>query len=176
MRRAELLLLFALGAWSCGTVFMWQTAIRSFAVAEHVAAAENDGVAEAATGLQASSLREIARYQASEVNRLFFRGWGWAQLPLGVAALALAWRAGSGRVSVALLAVMLAIVAFLALYAVPETVRLGRVMDFADDGAHPAVEQAFWRLHHSYTALDMVKFGLGLLVAGLVWRRAPSAT
>ena len=82
--------------------------------------------------------------------------------------------AGSGRVSVALLAVMLAIVAFLALYAVPETVRLGRVMDFADDGSHSAVEQAFWRLHHSYTGLDMAKFGLGLLVAGLVWRRSPS--
>ncbi|MDE0102980.1 MAG: hypothetical protein OXN89_11420 [Bryobacterales bacterium] len=79
MRRAELLLLFALGAWSCGTVFMWQTAIRNFTIAEHVATAENDGVAEAAAGLQASSLREIARYQASEVNRLFFTGWGWAQ-------------------------------------------------------------------------------------------------
>ncbi|MDE0102576.1 MAG: hypothetical protein OXN89_09365, partial [Bryobacterales bacterium] len=101
-------------------------------------------------------------------------GMGRAQLPLAAAALALAWRAGSGRVSVALLAVMLAIVAFLALYAVPETVRLGRVMDFADDGSHSAVEQAFWRLHHSYTGLDMAKFGLGLLVAGLVWRRSPS--
>ena len=172
MRRAQLLLLFTLGAWSCGTVFMWQTAIRNFTVAERVAAKENQGLAEATTGISPAVLREIARHQASEVNRMFFSGWGWIQLPLAAAAVLLSLRAGSGTLAVCLVTAMLLIAAFLQLYAVPETVRLGRMMDFADDGAQPAVEAAFWRLHHAYTGLDMLKFALGIGVSALVWRRS----
>ncbi len=153
-------------------MFMWQTAIRNFTVAERVAAMENEGLAEAAAGLRSGSLRDIARHQASEVNRLFFAGWGWAQLPVGLAAIWLALRGRAGTAAVAAVGAMLLISAFLALNAVPETVRLGRLMDFAADGSQSAVESAFWRLHHAYTGLDMLKFALGLAATALVWRRS----
>ncbi len=177
MRSSLLLLIFALGAWSCGTVFMWQTAIKNFAVAEHVATVENEGLAAAVEGLAPARVREVVRYQASEVNRLFFTGWGWVQVPLALAAFALAAVSQRGRLLVALIGAMLGIVAVLSGYVVPETVRLGRMIDFAADGAMPEVQASFWQLHHAYTGLDMLKFLIGLAAAAVAIRGvAPRAT
>ena len=172
MRRSVLLLLFLLGAWSCGTVFMWQTAIQNFVVAEAVASSGHDGLKEVAEGLSPGSLRTLVRHQASEVNRLFFSGWGWVQLGLAALSFALAWLCRCGRMLVILVGAMLLIVVGLALYVVPETVRLGRLMDFAADGSLPQVEGMFWTLHHAYTGVDMLKFVIGLVASAIAWRRA----
>ena len=173
MRRSVLLLLFLLGGWSAGTVFMWQTAIKNFAVAESIVASGDEGLSEAVGDLSEDGLRAALRYQASEVNRLFFRGWGWVQIPIGAGCLFLAWFLGYGRGAMALTGSMLAIAIFLAAYVVPETVRLGRVIDFAAAGALPEVHDSFWTLHHTYTGLDMLKFLMGLGTAGLTWRAMP---
>ena len=172
MKRPVPLLLFLLGAWSCGTLFMWQTAIQNFAVAEAIASSAHEGLAAAADGLAAGSLRSLVRHQASEVNRLFFGGWGWAQLGLATLALLLAWVCRCGRAVVVLVGGMLLITLALAVYVVPETVRLGRLMDFAADGSLPQVEGMFWTLHHAYTSVDMLKFAMGLVAAAIVCRRA----
>lgn len=171
MKRPVPLLLFLLGAWSCGTLFMWQTAIQNFTVAEAVASSAHDGLAAAADGLEPGSLRILVRHQASEVNRLFFSGWGWAQLGLATLAFLLAWVGRCGRAVVMLVGAMLLITVALAVYVVPETVRLGRLMDFAADGSLPQVEGMFWKLHHAYTGVDMLKFAMGLVAAVIVWRR-----
>lgn len=175
MSRSTLLLVFLLGAWSGATVFMWQTAIQSFAVAERVAAVRNEGLQGVVEGIPPQDLRAVVRHQASEVNRLFFRGWGWIQIGLAAAGLVLAWMAQAGRVVQAGMAVMLAIVVGLAVYVVPETIRLGRMMDFAPDTALADVRSMFWSLHHSYTAVDMLKLVMGLSVTGILLhrRRAP---
>ena len=143
MKRAAPLLLFLLGAWSCGTLFMWQTAIQNFAVAEAVASSPHEGLATAADGLAPGGLRFLVRHQASEVNRLFFSGWGWVQLGLATLAFLLAWVCRCGRVVVVLIGAMLLITVALAAYVVPETVRLGRLMDFAAgaDGPPPAIRR-----------------------------------
>lgn len=172
MRRSGLILLFLLGGWSFGTIFMWQTAIQNFRVAERVAVSENEGLEQASQGLQKGSLREIVRFQAGEVNRFFFIAWGWTQLPLALGVLILALQVRLGWTSVALAIAMLAIVSFLAFFAVPETVRLGRMMDFLPDGSRPEIERVFWRLHHTYTALDTLKLCFGIATAALAWRRA----
>jgi hypothetical protein len=70
-----------------------------------------------------------------------------------------------------LVGAMLLITVALAVYVVPETVRLGRLMDFAADGSLPQVEGMFWKLHHAYTGVDMLKFAMGLVAAVIVWRR-----
>ena len=172
MKRVAPLLLFLLGAWSCGTLFMWQTAIQNFAVAEAVASSAHEGLATAADGLVPGSLRTLVRYQASEVNRLFFSGWGWVQLGLATLSFLLAWVCRCGRAVVMLVGAMLLITVALAAYVVPETVRLGRLMDFAAEGALPQVEDMFWTLHHAYTGMDMLKFAMGLVAAVIVCRRA----
>ena len=174
MSRWALILCFLLGAWSSATVFMWQTAIRNFAVAADVISSDDEGLRTIVGDLPDENLRSVLRYQASEVNRLFFRGWGWVQLPLAVAVCGLAWARPGGRVVRWASGIMFVIVVILGVYVVPETVRLGRVMDFLAEGELPEIESAFWRLHHAYTGLDMVKFGLGLLAFGRVcFRPAP---
>ena len=171
MRRPVLLLLFLLGAWSCGTVFMWQTAIQNFSVAEAVASSDHEGLEAAVGGVAPDSLREVVRHQASEVNRLFFTGWAWVQLGLAALSFALAWVSRSGRALLVLVGAMLLITLGLAVYVVPETVRLGRMMDFAADGSQPQVEGMFWTLHHAYTSVDMLKFAMGLVAAVIAYRR-----
>lgn len=172
MTRPVLLLIFLLGAWSCGTVFMWQTAIQNFAVAETVENSTREGLGAAAEGLAPGSLRTLVRYQASEVNRLFFSGWGWVQVGLAALAFALAWACRCGRALVAFVGAMLLITLGLALYVVPETVRLGRLMDFAAEGSQPQVESMFWTLHHAYTGVDMLKLAMGLVAAVIASRHA----
>lgn len=170
IRRTGLLLLFLLGAWVGCTLFMWQTAIQNFAVAESVAASGDPGLRAAVGDLAKEGLRAALRFQASEVNRLFFSGWGWIQIPLAAVALFLAWHSRSGRAAVTVVAAMFAITIVLAAYVVPETVLLGRLIDFAPAGDLPDVRERFWMLHHSYTILDMLKFILGLGAVTLVCR------
>ena len=174
MRRRSLILCFLLGAWCAATLFMWQTAIKGFAVAERVQQSDEVGFRAAVDGLSEDSLRRVLRYQASEVNRLFFRGWGWVQLPLALAVCILAWRSPSGRFVSYATGIMLVITVVLAAYAVPETIRLGRLMDFSGQDELPEVRSMFWTLHHSYTGLDMLKFALGLACFGAVWSKTPS--
>ena len=149
---------------------MWQVAIRSFAVAESAAASGDPGLADAVGNLSPEGLRLALRYLASEVNRLFFVGWGWIQIPLAATVLLLARFARSGRGAVAVAAAAFVIVIVLASYVVPETVHLGRMMDFAPETDLPDVRDRFWLLHHTYTGLDMLKLVLCLAAVGLVCR------
>ena len=149
---------------------MWTVATQNFAVVEQILEAHPEGFALAVSELTPEQLRLALRHQASEVNRLFFEGWGMVQPPLAVVILLLAWRSGSGRMVVGALAAMLLITVFLQLNVVPETVRLGRALDFLPREPPPPEAAPFWRLHHTYTGLDMLKFVLGLAVGLLVTR------
>lgn len=167
MKRPALALVFLLGVWCGATVFMWQVAIGNFSVANALAESDRDGFSEAVSGLSSENLRAALRYQASETNRLFFNGWGWAQIPLALPVVFLAWRCGN-RFTLTAVGLMAAPALFLQLYVVPETIRLGRAIDFAQEGELAAEVERFWTLHHTYTGLDMLKFVLGLAALGSV--------
>ena len=93
------------------------------------------------------------------------------QIPIALVAFALAWRVGEGKTLLILVGLMLLIVLALQLYVVPETIRLGRILDFIPRDPPPPEDAPFWRLHHTYTGLDMLKFVLGLAATGmLAWR------
>lgn len=158
-------LLFVLGLWLGCTVFMWLLATQNFAVVEAIQDSDNTGLASTTSGLSPENLRLVLRFQASEVNRLFFNGWGWAQLTVAALAIILAWRAKLNRATLLLIAIMAVIVVALQACIVPETIRLGRLLDFVPREPAPPEAAPFWRLHHTYTGLDMLKFLLGLAVA-----------
>ena len=176
-------LLFLLGAWCGASVFMWLVATQNFAVAARLLDTPSDGLADTAAALSPENLRLVLRHQASEVNRVFFnaikRGEpgsstaGGVQVPLAVAAFALAWRIRSGKLLLAGIGLMLLITLVLQFYVVPETILLGRLMDFVPREPPPPEAAPFWRLHGAYTALDMLKFMLGL-AAGVVLLRQPA--
>ncbi len=160
-RAASLLIL---GAWIAGTLFMWTTATRNFAIVDQILAAPPDGVAFD---------RDLMRYQAGEVNRFFFNAWGWTQTVLSIVLIFVSWarRAWLRRIAVALAAITL----FFQLYVVPQTIHLGRLLDFAPDGAFPTETSLFWTLHHTYTGLDMLKLLLLLACSWIVTRRFSNA-
>ncbi len=164
------LLLFVLGLWCGGTLFMWSVATQNFAVAQQLLDDPSPEFSATAAALSHENLRLTLRHQASEVNRLFFDRWGLVQVPVALLALGLAWRSGSGKLVVAFTVLMLLIVLFLQFYVVPETVRLGRILDFLPRTAEPPAAAPFWRLHHTYTGLDMLKFLLAA-VSGLLLTR-----
>jgi hypothetical protein len=101
---------------------------------------------------------------------LFFNRWGLLQVPIAILALGLAWRSSSGKLVVAFTALMLLIVLVLQFYVVPETVRLGRILDFLPRAPDPPEAAPFWRLHHTYTGLDMLKFLLAVVTGLLLVR------
>ena len=167
------LLLFVLGIWCGCSVFMWLVATQNFGVAKALQAAPASGFAQTTSGLDAEAIRLATRHQAGEVNRLFFDGWGMVQIPIALIAFGLAWSLKSGRTVLVMVGVMLVIVVAFQLYVVPETIRLGRAMDFVPRDPLPPEDAMFWRLHHTYTGLDMFKFLLGLCTAGMLLRKAP---
>ncbi len=166
----KLILVFLLGAWSGGTLFMWSVAMQNFAVVNNILEGDHDGVRQAASSLEPGGLRSLLRYQASEVNRLFFEKWGLVQLPVAAIVMILAWKQDGKFIPAAAL-VMLLICLALQFYVVPETIRLGRIMDFLPREPAPPEAATFWRLHHSYTGLDMLKFLLGIASMGVLVRK-----
>ncbi|MBI1353953.1 MAG: hypothetical protein GC160_06370 [Acidobacteria bacterium] len=156
--RGKLLLALVIGAWVAGTPFMWMVATRNFQVVERVLAEPPAGFEEAVRPLPPENVRAALRYQASTVNRLFFEGWGWTQLLLAAALVGLAWASGQGTAFRTVAVVCALIALFLQLYVVPETIRLGELMDFDRNAGDVAA--TFWRLHHTYTGLDLLKFFL----------------
>lgn len=165
VRRGRLLSAFVLGAWMAGTLFMWSLATQNFRLVDRLLTPPTEEVSRRTAPLAPGDARLLMRYQASESNRLFFMRWGWTQLGLAMvfAWLSFRWTADR-RLKIAAL-VMLAIAVGLQAAVVPETVRLGRLLDFAARQPAPPEAAPFWRLHHAYTALDAGKLLLALFAA-----------
>jgi hypothetical protein len=161
-----------LGAWIAGTLFMWGVATQNFRIVDRILGAPPQAWTERARPLAPGDARLLLRHQASEVNRLFFERWGWAQIALGVALAGLVVGGPSERWLRLSAVVMLLIALGLQFGVVPETVRLGRILDFLPRDPAPPEATPFWRLHAAYTALDGSRL---LLCLFAVWRLIRSA-
>lgn len=148
----QTLMALVLGAWIAGTLFMWAVATQNFRVVDRLLSSHPDS-------------RLLMRHQASEVNRLFFDRWGWAQVSLGVIFTWLAFSTATGRALRVSAIVMLLIALTLQFAIVPETIRLGRLLDFAPRDPPPPESAPFWRLHAAYTGLDGTRLLVSLFAA-----------
>lgn len=156
-----------LGVWVGWTLFMWFAATRSFQTVEEVLKSPPAQFSSDVHGLEPRQTREILRYLASEINRTYFRAYGWGQLALGAVLLFLvAWKTPRNGLNVAVAAVMLFIVVLLALGVMPQIIALGRNIDFLPRTPPPPGYQRFWKLHMMFTGLDGAKLlgGIFLLV------------
>tara|TARA_Y100000588_G_scaffold395219_1_gene521412 strand:+ start:4139 stop:4675 length:537 start_codon:yes stop_codon:yes gene_type:complete len=151
------LVFFLLGAWGCGTVFMWSIAMQNFQVVDEILMALPGPLHDVSAAFSVENVRLIMRYQASEVNRLFFDGWGMAQIVVAVIVLLIVSKMERRFLRVAAM-LLLGVCLILQFYVVPETIRLGRIIDFLPRSPSPPEAILFWRLHHIYTGLDMAKF------------------
>ena len=168
--RGRILIAFFLGAWVGGTLFMWAMATQNFRVVDRLLASPSPELRQHHSPLAPGEARLLMRHQGSEVNRLLFDRWGWMQLGLGLILVWLTFRSTPDhwlRITILLMAL---IAAGLQFAVVPETVRLGRLLDFAPRSPAPPEVAPFWRFHNAYTALDALKLLLGVFGAARLLR------
>lgn len=150
---------------------MWFAATRGFRTVDRVLTASSSEFQQAVQPLGHDRARVVLRYLASEINRTYFRFYGWIQILLGILLVLLVWRqVPRDTVALALAGVMLCLVLILTLVIQPQIVSLGRSIDFVPRNPAPPVMPRFWMLHGAFTGLDGVKFltGLGLLIRWIV--------
>jgi hypothetical protein len=162
-----------LSLWVGWTLFMWFAATRSFRTVDEVLKSPPSEFSHDVEGLKAEQTREVLRYLASEINRTYFRAYGWGQLALGtILLILLAWRAPRDTLNPAIAAVMLFIVIVLTLGVMPQIISLGRNIDFLPRNPPPPGYQRFWKLHAMFTGLDGAKLlGGVVLLVRLIARR-----
>ena len=167
MTRIQAVSIVVLSLWVGWTLFMWFAATRSFRTVDEVLKSPPSQFSSDLRGLKPEQTREVLRYLASEINRRYFRAYGWGQLALGAVLLfLLAWKTPRNGLNVAVSAVMLFIVVLLTLGVMPQIIALGRNIDFLPGTPPPPGYQRFWKLHMMFTGLDGAKLlgGIFLLV------------
>ena len=171
MRRTQAVGIAILGVWLGWTLFMWFAATRSFRTVDRVLTASSPKFQQAVQPLGHDRARVVLRYLVSEINRTYFRFYGWTQILLGMLLVLLVWRqVPRDSVGLLLAGVMLCLVLILTLVIQPQIVSLGRSIDFVPRNPVPPVMPRFWMLHGMFTGLDGVKFltGLGLLIRWII--------
>lgn len=161
-----------LSAWLAMTVCMWFAATCSFGAVRRVLEGSNPQLAETTKPLTADQTRLVMRHAASEINRTYFRAYGWAQMALGLGLLVLLVRqTPRDTASLIIVGAMLVVVVPLAFYVTPEIIALGRRIDFVPRDPAPPEMSRFRLLHGAFTILDGLKLlaGFGLL-ARWVWK------
>jgi hypothetical protein len=159
-----------LGAWLGDSVFMDMVATQNFRSVDRLLAAPPAQVAERIQALGGhDAARVFLRYQVSEQNRWYFQTWERVQVALGaVLFLVLLFGAVPNRVTLLITLLMLAMVLLMHFFLTPEITRLGRAADFA-----PAADRTrFWTFHGMYSAGELIKLGLGIVLAARLLRRA----
>ena len=162
-----------LGAWIGITASMWFAATGSFSTVRRLVEGPSPRLSEVTRPLGPDQTRVVLRHLASEINRTYFRAYGWAQVALAAGLLFLLVRQ-SPRDGVALATVgaMFALVLALTFYVTPELVSIGRTLDFVPRDPRPPEMGRFRILHGAYAGLDGVKLlaGIGLLVRWVMGR------
>jgi hypothetical protein len=172
-----------MGAWLAGTICMSVVATENFYTIDRLlAGSPNTAFGAAVQQLGPGPARDLLRFLASELNRLYFQLWNVTQLALGAVAL---WSirgtsadrersATADRPAVWGVVAMLAIVGLMLAWLTPAIVSLGRSLDFVPREPAPQGMQRFWILHAAYTSLEMIKLLAGAWVTYRLSVRSPS--
>jgi hypothetical protein len=169
--------LCALGAWLMGSVIMILVATRNFRlVDELLQASPNAHFQELVQRWGPGPTRDLLRYLSSELNREYFQLWNIVQLVLGSALLLLLARRGSHAGARRLLTAATFLVLSVSLTLAPRITAVGRSLDFLPHEPAPPELQHFWRLHITYTVLELAKLVLlGLAAIWLARRKGSSS-
>ncbi|MDZ7638871.1 MAG: hypothetical protein U5J83_11595 [Bryobacterales bacterium] len=156
---------FLIGAWLLGSLAIFFVATQNFQGVDRLLDVPSSQAGSRIDRLGHDDARFFLRYQVSELNRFFFDSWERFQLVLG-AILVLVTLRGSQRMSIlAIPFAMLLMVAAAHWLLTPEINRLGRLMDFVPNARQTPDGQLFWRYHQIYSAMEVLKFLLGIYLA-----------
>ena len=155
-----------MGAWVMGTIAVAMVAAENFYTIDRLLGARSNALfAQLVDRVGAAETRELLRYLASELNRLYFQIWGFAQLAIGVIVVLLMRDAAPARARHGASAMLAIAVVLLAI--TPLIIGVGRSLDFVPRDPKPQAMRLFWILHGGYTALSLVQLivGIGVTVA-----------
>lgn len=164
---------FLLGIWLGGSAFMDLVATQNFHSVDRLLSAPSPQAEERIQAMGGhDAARAFLRYQAAEQNRWYFETWECVQIGLGLALFfVLLFGSVPDKVLLLLTLVMLAIVLVMRFFLTPEITQLGRVIDFVAPGVPAADRTRFWTFHGAYSASELAKIGLGLVLVALLIRR-----
>jgi len=167
MERNRLLACVVLSVWIAVSVCMWFAASGSFSTLKRVFEGSNPSFGVAVKPLSPEQTRVVLRYLTSEINRTYFRAYGWAQLVLGGLLFGLLLRrAPRSPTDLIIAGAMLALAAVLTFYLTPEIVAVGRRIDFLPRDPVPPEMSRFRALHAAFTGMDGAKLVAGLVLLG----------
>ena len=167
---------FLLGAWLAGCLFMDMVATQNFRSVDRLLAAPTPQLAERVQAMGGhDAARILLRHQVAEQNRWYFETWEQVQIALGAALfLVLLFGAVADRWMLFFTLLMLSIVLVAHFFLTPGITRLGRTIDFAPPGTSSGDRTRFWILHGAYSASELIKLGVGIVLAVLLLRRRRS--
>jgi len=156
---------FCVGLWVMGTVCVSVVATQNFYTIDRLLTDAgqprfDDVVEQVGDGVA----RDFLRYLSSELNRLFFQYWNYAQFLIGGVAMWLVVRLPDGASLKWPLGVMLAILVLLTFVVTPPIIAIGRGLDFVPRHPPPPSLATFGIFHAAYTSLEMIKAAIGLWV------------
>jgi hypothetical protein len=161
---------FLLGAWLLGTVFMVFVATQNFATVDRVLKSPPPEAYKMIAGLGNDNARQLLRYLAGEENRYFFENWEVAQLILGGLLTVVLVFGVESRMLAGFSGAMLILTIFEHFKITPEMAWLGRSFDFLPWTAESLARDQFWKLHGAYSAIEIVKMLLAIVVAGFLFQ------
>jgi hypothetical protein len=164
-----------IGAWLAAGAFMDVAAIGNFRAVNRFLADPGVPSAELIHNLGHENTRILLRRTAGESNAWLFEQWEWAQLGIGLSLLLVLLFGNRPPIFlIGLCLLMIAIVLAQRFFLTPVITALGRIIDFLPADPNLPDKKKFWAFHGAYSTVELVKFGLGLVIAGiLVIRRQP---
>jgi hypothetical protein len=119
--------------------------------------------------------RILLRRAAGESNAWLFEQWEWVQLGVGLGLLlVLLFGNRPPKLLLGICLLMMAIVVVQRFFLSPVIASLGRLIDFLPADPGIADRKKFWAYHGFYSTMELIKIGLGLVIAGvLIIRRQP---
>ena len=156
---------FCVGLWVMGTVCVSVVVTQNFYTIDRLLAdARQPRFDDVVEQVGDHVARDFLRYLSSELNRLFFQYWNYAQFLIGGVAMWLVVRLPDGASLKWPLGVMLAILVLLTFVVTPPIIAIGRGLDFVPRDPPPPSLATFGILHAAYTTLEMIKAAIGLWV------------
>jgi hypothetical protein len=156
--------IFLMGVWLMGAIFTAIVATQNFRTIDRLLTAKaNPAFAADMEKLGSAETRALLYYYSSELNRLYFQWWNYAQLGIGILALWLVVKVPEADKPKWLIVAMLGIVLFLTALITPKIVSIGRQLDFIPRVPPPDGLRTFGLLHAAYTVFDGILLILGIM-------------
>ena len=157
-----------LGAWLAGSLMIAGVATKNFFIIDDMlhSPATHSGFQKDVAQLGADESRTLLRYFSSELNRFYFKAWGWIDLGMVSAMLLLAGLGSRRKKFLIATSILFALTLITTFYLTPQIVDVGRTLDFVPRIPPPPDLKQFGYFHAAYSTLDMIKLliGIGMVV------------